>query len=61
MQNTSGMTHPVQCSTSLKETESRMGGSRWLGSSQLGLGAASADPEAGSGSDGRMEQSGCKM
>lgn len=28
MQNTSGMTHPVQCSTSLKETESRMGGSR---------------------------------
>lgn len=32
--------------------------------SQLGRGAANADPfyqEAGSGNDGKMEQSGCKM
>lgn len=39
MQNTSGMTHPVQCSTSLKETESPRGEkpslSHSLGSGQL--------------------------
>ena len=34
---------------------------RSLGGSQLGLGAASAGRSAGSGNDGKMERSGCKM
>lgn len=50
VQDSWGMSHPAQCSTSVEEAESRTGGSRLSATSWAGV-----SPRRGGGKDGDTE------
>lgn len=56
MQDSWGMSHPAQCSTSVEEAESRTGGSRLSATSWAGV-----SPRRSGGKDGDTERPGGAM